>query len=66
MKLKINGKQEDISNIDTILKLVEEKDLNKETIIIEHNQQILQKKDWQNTKINENDSIEIVSFVGGG
>jgi thiamine biosynthesis protein ThiS len=65
MKLRINGKEE-ITSISTILALIEEKELNKEAIVIEHNQNILPKEKWEETKIKENDNIEIVSFVGGG
>lgn len=66
MKLKINGEDEQISNIDTIMKLVEEKNLNKEAIVIEYNQNIVPKEEWEKITLNENDNIEIVSFVGGG
>lgn len=35
-------------------------------IAIEYNGDILSKKDYPSTVINENDKIEIVTFMGGG
>jgi thiamine biosynthesis protein ThiS len=35
-------------------------------IVVEHNLNITSKADWQKIALKEDDSIEIVSFVGGG
>tara|TARA_Y100000310_G_C20592988_1_gene769044 strand:- start:1112 stop:1309 length:198 start_codon:yes stop_codon:yes gene_type:complete len=65
MQLKINGKPEAIEG-KTIKDIIENKQLNAEHIVIEHNNQIISKEKWDNTSLNENDNLEIVSFVGGG
>lgn len=65
MQLRINGKQESIEG-KTIKDIIENKQLNAEHIVIEHNKQIIPKEKWGNVPLNENDDIEIVSFVGGG
>ena len=35
-------------------------------VVIEYNLRILPREKWSNTHLQENDKIEIVSFVGGG
>jgi len=65
MQLKINGKQKSIEG-KTIKDVIENKQLNAEHIVVEHNAKIIPKERWNSTKLSENDNIEIVSFVGGG
>jgi sulfur carrier protein len=65
MQLKINGKPESIEG-KTILDIIKNKQLNAEHIVIEHNKQVIPQEKWDNTSLNENDNLEIVSFVGGG
>ena len=38
----------------------------KNIIVIEHNGKITNPKDWQNIILKNNDSIEVVTVVGGG
>lgn len=64
MKIIVNGKVMECF-LDTYHDLISSLNLNPEHIVIECNAQILQKDDW-NKKMQENDELEIVSFVGGG
>ena len=64
MKLRINGTEENIS-VKTIKEIIELKGLNEDHIVIEHNLKVLPSSQWEKT-LDENDNIEIVSFVGGG
>jgi sulfur carrier protein len=66
MNVKINGKQELLEGADNLFNLVEKKGLNAERIVIEHNYKVVTKEKWSLVTLNENDNIEIVSFVGGG
>ena len=66
MNVKINGKQELLEGADNLFNLVEKKGLNAERIVIEHNYKVVPKENWFSVALNENDNIEIVSFVGGG
>ena len=66
IKIKINGKIKTItqdSNISTVLKNLKIP-LNK--VAIELNEEIIDKKKINKIKLNKNDKIEIVHFIGGG
>ena len=66
MRLKINGKDVLISSKKTLSELLEEKGLHTEKIVVERNLKIMPKEEWPKTMLNDNDVVEIVSFVGGG
>ena len=66
IKIKINGKIKSInqdSNLSVVLKNLKIP-LNK--VAIELNEEILDKKKINKIKLNNNDKIEIVHFIGGG
>ena len=66
IKVTINGKEEQIPKINTLADLISLKKLDSKKIVIEKNLQIIDKNNLPITNINENDKIEIISFVGGG
>ena len=66
MLIKINGKAEEIKIKANLAELILSKSLCAEKVVIEHNLRIVPKSDWENTHLQENDKIEIVSFVEGG
>ena len=66
IKIKINGKIKSIiqdSNLSMVLKSLKIP-LNK--VAIELNEEIIDKKKINKIKLNKNDKIEIVHFIGGG
>jgi len=66
IKIKINGKIKSIiedSNLSMALKNLKIP-LNK--VAIELNEEIIDKKKINKIKLNKNDKIEIVHFIGGG
>ena len=66
IKIKINGKIKSIiqdSNLFVVLKNLKIP-LNK--VAIELNEEIIDKKKINKIKLNKNDKIEIVHFIGGG
>ena len=66
IKIKINGKIKTIiqdSNLSMVLKNLKIP-LNK--VAIELNEEIIDKKKINKIKLNKNDKIEIVHFIGGG
>ena len=66
MVIKINGKNEPVSNAANLGELILKKGLVPEHIIVEHNYNIIPKNGWGSVTLKENDNIEIISFVGGG
>ncbi|HMA61261.1 MAG TPA: sulfur carrier protein ThiS [bacterium] len=65
MKLKINGKDENI-DVKTVKDVIDEKELKKKGLIIEHNGKIIKQEDWSDLKLNDGDQLELFRFVGGG
>jgi sulfur carrier protein len=66
MIIKINGRDETVEKKLNLAGLIASKQLSPEAIVVEHNFRIVPKEEWPTVFLNENDSIEIVSFVGGG
>ncbi len=66
MIIKINGKDEVIDKKLDLAQLIEGKKLCPDNIVIQHNTRIVPKEEWKTVFIKESDSIEIISFMGGG
>ncbi len=66
MIIKINGKDEPVEKKLNLADLVAAKKLSPEKIVMEYNLRIVPRDEWRNVILQENDHIEIVSFVGGG
>ncbi len=65
MNITVNGKPETISAA-SIAAYVEEKGLAPETLVVEHNGQVIVADQWVETLLAEGDRLELLSFVGGG
>ncbi len=66
IKIKLNGKIKSIfedTNLSALLKILKIP-INK--VAIELNEEIIDKKKINKIKLNKNDKIEIVHFIGGG
>jgi thiamine biosynthesis protein ThiS len=66
MKVTINGEHREIPDGLTVTDLLEHIGMPAERVAIERNLDILPRAQWLNTKVQSNDSFEIVHFVGGG
>ena len=62
----LNGQQYSTNYNLTIIELVKYFDYNVSLLILEYNNTIWEKKNWNTTLIQNNDKIEIVTIVGGG
>jgi sulfur carrier protein len=65
MQITINGKIETIEP-DNLEALVQAKGLNTDSLVIEHNHKIIKRENWGQIQLKENDTLELLSFVGGG
>ncbi len=63
--VKINGKEEDAAGI-SVAQYLENLGCDAGRVAVEINEEILPKKEYAATILKENDSVEIVRFVGGG
>jgi sulfur carrier protein len=66
MTVTINGERREIPDGLTVAALLEHIGMPVERVAIERNLDILPRARWLETKIQPNDSFEIVHFVGGG
>lgn len=66
MKVFINGEIKEFDAEINLQKLLKSLSLPTERIAVELNKQVVRRKDWENTTLNETDKIEIIHFVGGG
>lgn len=67
MRVRINGKEENLpEGLTTLQELVENRALVPERVVVEVNLQVVPREDWPKVNLREEDTIEIVSFVGGG
>lgn len=62
----INGKDMHLKSNITINEMLEALNLDRDKVVVEINMEIIQKCDFTTRRINHEDKIEIVSFVGGG
>jgi sulfur carrier protein len=66
MKITINGNEKEFNNPIALEDLVGQFCKNSKHVIAEVNGEILRAPQWAGRSIKEGDSIELVSFVGGG
>ena len=66
IKIKVNGKKVIFNKNETIETLIKKHKIPLNKVAIELNKKILNKKKIKNIKLNNNDNIEIVHFIGGG
>ena len=66
IKIKVNGKYTNIDKNQVLSKLLKKLKIPLTRVAIELNQEIIDKKNISKIKIQKNDRIEIVHFIGGG
>ena len=65
MKIKVNGEDKETQN-ENVLQLLKELDIVPERVAVEVNLGIIKRADFENCKLYDGDTVEIVYFVGGG
>ncbi|WP_085992988.1 sulfur carrier protein ThiS [Oceanobacillus senegalensis] len=67
MNLQLNGKQVELpKEVDSVGKLLGHYNLQSRIAVVEVNQDIVIKEDYESKKLSNGDVVEIVHFVGGG
>ncbi len=66
IKIKINGKIKSINQDSTLSVVLKNLKIPLNKVAIELNKEIIDKKKINKIKLNKNDKIEIVHFIGGG
>ncbi|MHB9155590.1 MAG: sulfur carrier protein ThiS [Endomicrobiales bacterium] len=66
MLLTVNGGAVDVPEGMTLKEYLLSRALNPETVVVELNRSIVPNSGWEAVVLRENDTMEILSFVGGG
>ena len=66
MNIFINGKVSEVKKNINIQDILRMNNISDENIVVEINRTIISKMYWDDTKLEENDKIEIITAVGGG
>jgi sulfur carrier protein len=67
MQLIINGKEEKVPDVLTITDLLKIRGIETpEMVSVELNSEILSRGDFESTRLEENDRLEFLYFMGGG
>lgn len=62
----VNGKKYELKEKRSLREILEELKVDPDKIVVEINYEIVNREDIKNRLLNEDDSIEIISFMGGG
>ena len=66
LKINLNKKEKQLPENSSLSDLISRLKLNSNGIVIEVNLNIIKQKDWKNFILKEGDSVEIITFMGGG
>ena len=66
MKISLNGERVDTGEATTIAELVENYQLQPQSILVEHNGLVLHRREWAERLLVEGDRVEFVRVVAGG
>lgn len=66
MEIIVNGDRREVPDGLTVVTLLEVLQMRANRVAIERNREILPRAKWQETRVQPDDTFEIVQFVGGG
>lgn len=66
MQINVNGEKKECPTGSSLSKLLESLDFDKRYVAVELNHKIVPRIQFSEKRLHENDSLEIVTFVGGG
>ena len=66
MQLTINGQIKEVDAELTVQQLLVQLGLRSDRVVVELNHEILSAEKHHTTKLQQNDTIELIQFVGGG
>ncbi|HUS46685.1 MAG TPA: sulfur carrier protein ThiS [Phycisphaerae bacterium] len=66
MRIVVNGQLQEHQDAISVAELVRALALDPRRVAVELNKKIVRRADFEKTRLAENDSLEIVTLVGGG
>lgn len=64
--MKVNGKEMALNTNETISDLLARLKVKENRVVVELNKEIVIKEDFSKINLKEDDTVEVISFVGGG
>lgn len=66
IRVQLNGKEREVGSDHTVRSLLQSLDLHPGMVVVELNREILERDSYENVRVSEGDTLELVHFVGGG
>ena len=66
IQVRINAESKEIPENLNIPQLLEFLELKDDLLVVELNEEVVMRADWETTKVGEGDKLEIVKAIGGG
>jgi len=66
LRVYVNGEAKELSDHISLSELITQLNLPAGRIAVELNRNVVRRNDWSTTMLADDDSLEIVHFVGGG
>ena len=66
INVQINGENQTLANSLPLVELLESIGMNPRLVAVEYNGDILHRQHWTTTQIQNGDTLEVVTIVGGG
>lgn len=66
MQITVNGNNKEIEPDMSIFQYLSKLQLDLAGVVVEINQKIIKKHEWDKIEIKNGDMLELISFVGGG
>ena len=66
MRIRLNGEETDVADGATIGALVDKVARDRSRVAVERNKEIVPRATYDATSVEEGDSVEVVTLVGGG
>lgn len=66
MDITVNGKARTVDTAATVQTLIDDLGLRAETVVVQRNDDIVERAHFSQTALEAGDSVEIVRLVGGG
>ena len=66
MTVCVNGMKREVAKGTTLQELIELFKVNQKSVVLELNREVVDRSSFSATRLEEDDTVEIVQFVGGG
>jgi sulfur carrier protein len=66
IELQVNGKSQSCPSETPLPSLLSQLGMNPQLVAVEYNGQILHRQFWDETRVQADDRLEVVTIVGGG